>query len=292
MRADCHIHMILDGVYYRAAIDHQRTKCDDALIRARLKAYVDAGITYLRDGGDAWGVCLRAAELAGEYGIEYRTPAFPIHRNGRYGSFIGRGYDTLAEYRALVREACESGADFIKLMTAGLMDFNQYGALTSSPLEADEVRELISIAHGEGFAVMVHVNGDAAIRAAVDAGADSVEHGAYPTGETLRAMAQAGTIWVPTLATFGNLIGDGRYPDAVLTALLDNQSAALRRFAALGGLIAPGSDNGAYRVPHVRGTLDEYAWLGSALGEDAGAIAQRGAAAVRRRFVRGGEGIR
>ena len=33
MFADCHMHMILDGVYYRAAIDHQKNGPDDALIR-------------------------------------------------------------------------------------------------------------------------------------------------------------------------------------------------------------------------------------------------------------------
>ena len=56
MFGDCHIHMILDGVYYRAAIDAQKEQVDEALVRARLAAYRDAGIRFLRDGGDAWGV--------------------------------------------------------------------------------------------------------------------------------------------------------------------------------------------------------------------------------------------
>ena len=95
MFGDCHIHMILDGIYYRAAIDAQKERVDEALVRARLVAYRDAGIRFLRDGGDAWGVGSFAARIAGEYGIDYRTPAFPIHRKGRYGGFIGKGYDTL-----------------------------------------------------------------------------------------------------------------------------------------------------------------------------------------------------
>ena len=36
--------------------------------------------------------------------------------------------------------------------------------------------------------------------------------------------------------------------------------------AAMGGLIAPGSDAGAWSVPHVQGSLDEYAHLQLALG--------------------------
>ena len=94
MFGDLHIHMILDGVYYRAAIDAQKEHPLDGLVRARLSDYQARGVCLLRDGGDAWGVSLRARELAGEYGIDYRSPAFPIYRRGHYGAFIGRGFDT------------------------------------------------------------------------------------------------------------------------------------------------------------------------------------------------------
>lgn len=62
MPGDCHIHMVLDGVSYQAAIGHHRQQPDEALIRSRLKSYQRRGITYLRDGGDSWGVSLLAAE--------------------------------------------------------------------------------------------------------------------------------------------------------------------------------------------------------------------------------------
>ena len=88
MLGDCHIHMVLDGVYYRDAISAHRGHVRDDLIRERLAAYRDAGVTYLRDGGDAFGVCERARELAPEYGIEYRVPCFPMCLRGRYGMFI------------------------------------------------------------------------------------------------------------------------------------------------------------------------------------------------------------
>ena len=266
MHSDCHMHMILDGVYYRAAIDHQKEAPDDALIRARLEAYRDAGITYLRDGGDAWGVCLRAKELAGEYGIEYRTPAFPIHRKGRYGGFIGRGFEDMAGYRALVKEAGRLGADFIKIMISGLMDFDCYGRITSEPLTAPEIAEMIAVAHGEGFAVMAHCNGAETAKHAIAAGVDSIEHGAYFDDDALRMLAESNAVWVPTLVTIGNLIGDGRYPDNVLIPLLEGQLENVRKCAELGGKIACGSDNGAYLVPHAKGTMDEYALLKRALG--------------------------
>ena len=103
MLGDCHIHMILDGIYYRDAIDHHKAQPDEALIRDRLKDYASRGITYLRDGGDAWGVGLRASQVAPEYGICYRTPVFNICRKGHYGRFLGREFADFAEYKALVR---------------------------------------------------------------------------------------------------------------------------------------------------------------------------------------------
>lgn len=286
MHGDCHVHMILDGVYYHAAIDAQKENPDEALICSRLQAYRDAGITFLRDGGDTWGVGKRAAKLAREYGIEYITPVFPIHRNGRYGGFIGRGFDDLREYRALVNEAKRSGADFIKIMISGLMDFNEYGKITSEPLAKDEIAEMIRIAHGEGYSVMAHANGAETVKYALEAGVDSVEHGAYLDDEALRMLAESGTVWVPTLVTVGNLIGCGRYPDAVLKPLLDLQMRSVRRCAELGGKVALGSDNGAFRVPHVQGTADEYRLLKQAIGKNADDILSDAETVIRRRFRR------
>ena len=79
--------------------------------------------------------------------------------------------------------------------------------------DAALIREMIAIAHGEGFAVMAHANGAQTIRDALEAGVDSIEHGAYMDGDTVRALARSGAVWVPTLSTVGNLIGNGRYPE-------------------------------------------------------------------------------
>ena len=56
---------------------------------------------------------------------------------------------------------------------------------------------------------MAHANGAEVVRSAAEAGVDSVEHGAYLDGEALHAMAENGTVWVPTLSTIGNLRGRG-----------------------------------------------------------------------------------
>ena len=281
---DCHIHMVLDGVYWKDAIARHKDAPQEALIRQTLERYRTLGFSYLRDGGDRWGVCGLAAGLAPEYGIRYRSPGFPIYKTGHYGSFIGRGFDDMPGYRTLVREAKRQGAHFIKIMISGLMDFNRYGILTGEALPAQEIRDMIAFAHDEGLPVMAHANGDDAVRAALSGGIDSVEHGAYLSDETLCQLAASNAVWVPTLVTIGNLIGCGRFPDKVLTSLLAYQMNAVKKAAAQGARIACGSDAGAYRVLHGQGGLDELALLRRAVGAQADAVLAAGNAALQARF--------
>ena len=281
---DCHIHMVLDGGYWRSAIDRHREAPDEAFIRRILAEYRKRGFTWLRDGGDRWGAGELAAKLAPEYGIEYRTPCFPIYREGHYGSFIGRGFETLKEYKALVREVCERGGHFIKIMISGLMDFEHYGVLTDEPMPKELVSDLTKIAHDAGFAVMAHANGDAAVSAAVEAGIDSVEHGAYLSEETLCQLAESDTVWVPTMVTVGNLLHDGRFPDAVVEPLLAYQMNAVRFAVERGASIAPGSDAGAYNVFHGQGGEDELLLLRRALGEKAETVLEIGSEILQLKF--------
>ena len=286
MFGDCHIHMVLDGVYYKDAIAAHRGHVRDDIIWRRLNDYADDGISFLRDGGDAFGVGERARELAPEYGIDYRTPTFPICLKGRYGAFIGRTFETLADYRALVDEVKRRGGDFIKLMISGLMDFDRYGVITSEPLTAAQIAEMVDIAHDEGFSVMVHANGARTVMDALSAGVDSVEHGAYLDDEAVRALAESNTAWVPTLSTIANLIGNGRFPDDVLARILDLQTRNVEKCARLGGTIALGSDAGAYCVPHVKGARDEHKLLRRAIGDRADDVIAAGEAFIRERFKR------
>ena len=279
---DCHMHMVLDGRDWRAAIGRHREKPREDWIRGVLQQYARQGFGYLRDGGDRWGVGAKARELAPEYGIRYRTPLAPLYHRGHYGAFIGTGYGDLREYTALVRQQREQGADFIKIMISGLMDFDRFGVLTEEGLPGEEIRELIHIAHEEGFAVMAHANGARTVEAAAAAGVDSVEHGAYLDEEALCAMKENGTVWVPTLSAVGNLRGKGRFREEAVEAILESALENVRAFVALGGFLAPGTDAGAWAVPH--GGLSEYALMELALGKAAEETLERGAKEIVKRF--------
>lgn len=284
MKADCHIHMLLNGADWRSAIDSHREGPDRELIRSRLREYAEAGFTYLRDGGDRWGVGAAAREIAPEFGITYRTPLSPLVRAGHYGAFIGKKYQNLKGYAKMVVETRRKGGDFIKIMVSGLMDFDRYGVLSEESLDSRTIDQLIHIAHGEGFSVMIHANGARAVETAALAGADSIEHGAYLDLHALSAMREYGTVWCPTLSAIGNLRGRGRFDEAAVCDIYDSAVENVRIFADMGGLIAPGSDAGAWAVPHIRGGMDEYAHMAHALGEKARDILRRGIGVIRGKF--------
>lgn len=281
---ECHGHIFMDGEDYRAAVQLHKNGPVEEVIRSHLRALQEQGVTYFRDGGDALGVSLLGKTIAPEYGITYRTPAFAIHRKGRYGGIVGRGYDSLREVPALVREARRQGADFIKYMFSGLLDFNHFAQLSCPPLPAEEIRQLVDIAHGEGMAVMAHVNGADTIRAAIEAGTDSIEHGYYMDDAALRSLAASDSIWVPTLAAIEAFGGRAGFTDEVVSQILRQQLENLSRAAAMGGKIAAGSDSGAVGVPHGGGILREYTLLSGIL--DAAQLESRNAELAARFIAR------
>ncbi len=265
---DAHMHMVLDGVDWKNAIRRHSQNVDIPWIRSRLADYQRQGFTWIRDGGDRWGVGAVARSLAGEYGITYRTPLAPLFCKGHYGGIIGVSFENLREYASLVAKMRHQGADFVKIMISGLMDLHSFGVLTEEGLPPQMIRQMIHIAHEEGFSVMAHANGAATVEAAAAAGVDSIEHGAYLDEAALAAMAENGTVWVPTVSTLAAPIGKGRFEDRVLQAILDS---ALENVSAFRGFVAPGTDAGAWAVYH--GVSLEYQLLSKLTDLDAGTAA-------------------
>lgn len=271
---DCHIHMLLDGVDWRSAIGRHAVQVDKEYVRSVVKMYAEKGYTYLRDGGDRWGVGAYAREVAKEFGIVYRTPLAPLSKKGHYGGFIGLKWENWRDFARLVRLQKDQGADFCKIMVSGLMDFDRFGVLTEAPLTREEIYQVVNIAKDAGLRVMAHCNGAEAMMACADAGADSIEHGAYPDAEALAAMAEMRTVWCPTVSTIGNLRGKGRFDETAVCKIFDFQ---MEKLSAFRGLVALGTDAGAWAVPHGCGTETEYL---DSLGIDW----KTGSAVIQRKF--------
>ena len=264
-----HMHIFMNGRDYCQAVDDIKNGRESYVVRKNLDEYRKYGITWVRDGGDHYGTSVYARSIAPEYGIVYRTPIFGIHKKGHYGGIVGRAFSDMQEYRSLVKEAVSQNADFIKIMISGIMDFSGDGSLSEESLTDEEIEEMIHIAHEEGKAVMAHANGAEAIKAAVYAGVDSLEHGNFMDEECICMLAESDTVYVPTVSTIRNLIGDARFSENTTRALWEKQKDILSRCYTQGVHLALGSDAGAYRVPHGQGIVDEYAAFCEAIGETA-----------------------
>lgn len=99
-------------------------------------------------------------------------------------------------------------------MISGLIDFDHFGVLTEPGPEPQDIRP--DDRAGPRGRICRYGACERRPRryGALQAGVDSIEHGAYLSESVLLRMAQQRTLWVPTLSTIGNLIGSGRYPDA------------------------------------------------------------------------------
>lgn len=255
---ECHGHIFMDAKNLWEASDRHRQQVDTDWVRAVLEEYHRRGITFFREGGDPFGVSLYTKQIAEEYELNYLSPVFAIHRNRRYGRIVGRGFEDLKEYHALVREVKRLGGDFIKVMFSGIVDFGAVETLTGTPLEEKEISEMIRIAHEEGMAVMAHVNGDETIRCAIEAGVDSVEHGNFMKADTLKLLAKSNTFWVPTVSPIANLLRCNRFPEETVTELVRLQKEKIKMAWDLGAKICLGSDAGAFLVFHGSGLEDEW----------------------------------
>lgn len=279
----------MDGKNYKEAVSiHEKGVQEDA-VRAWLEIYKEREISFVRDGGDALGVSKKAKEIAPEYGIDYRTPIFAIHKQGHYGKIVGRGFSNIEEYKMLVKEVKRQKGDFIKIMLTGIVDFHDVGVLTSTALERKEIHQMIEIAHEEGFAVMGHVNGNETVKIAAEEGIDSIEHGNYIEEEAVEAMREHGTIWVPTIATVKNLEGSGRYDDTVIQRIYAMNAEQIKKAWNRGVIMALGSDAGAYHVLHGQGIYDEWKYFQEIIGEESEKMKIRlleGENQIKRKFKR------
>jgi hypothetical protein len=95
-------------------------------------------------------------------------------------------------------------------------------------------------------------------------------------------MVDMGTVWVPTLSTIGNLRGKGRFDEYAVQKILESALENVSSFANMGGLVAPGSDAGAWAVPH--GSMTEVELLQMALGEKTEAVLEKGTRKIREKF--------
>jgi imidazolonepropionase-like amidohydrolase len=153
-----------------------------------------------------------------------------------------------------IRQHYKDGVDLIKIMPSGGV-LDESASADNAQLTEDELRALVTAAKDYGYAVAAHAHGTEAIRRAVLAGVDSIEHGTYMDDADMKLMKQHGTWYVPTIIA-GDYVAQkaktpGFYPPQVAAKASQVgpliMATAGRAYRA-GVPIAFGTDAGVY--PH------------------------------------------
>ncbi len=203
-----------------------------------VSAYQDVGLNALVQSGQLAGPEVVAAGV-------FVTPNLgdTILADPRLSEFAD-GVHSDAALRSVVRINAERGVRVIKTRgteRAGLPDTDPRQQVYSER----QLRVIVDEAEQHGLSVMVHAHGDEGARAAVLAGARSIEHGTYLSDDTLAMMKDRGTWMVPTYVTMDEM-NEEQY-DYVLRLrgrhMVPQLERAIRAAHAMGVKIATGADN-------------------------------------------------
>lgn len=150
---------------------------------------------------------------------------------------------------------------WVKIMASGgAAGLEDVGPCMYSPKELDA---LVYEAHRLNMKVGAHALSDDAISKCVDAGIDTIEHGAEMSDETLLKMKEHGQVWVPTVAVYKSLVeSEGVIADVIVEkskAVVKNQKRSFKRALEIGTKIILGSDAGSANFgPHPSAYLEMF----------------------------------
>lgn len=272
---DAHTHMFLEGgeldLDKRTAFLKQSPGELLTLAKARLEKILHLGVTAMRDCGDKDGVGValsrRCASPDRPVMPYIDSPGAAIHHKGRYGSFMAEPLENFATAAECVAARVKAGADRIKLIPTGIINFRQ-GAVTAPPqMTTEEVSELVAAARKHNRQTIAHGSGDDGLENAIEGGVDSIEHGFFLRDDQLAKMRDRQIAWVPTFAPVQKQVdhADRMGWDAQvivnLQKILDRHAESLVKAHGMGVLIVAGSDAGSCGVAHGLGFLEELEFM-------------------------------
>ncbi len=199
-----------------------------------LKRAIDAGIV---PGPRLW-VSTRGLNLPGRYYPD--DYSWELHLPE--GVQMVSGVD---ECLRAVRDQVANGADWIKIYAdwKPLKTTNDGRISTPPNFTQEELTVMIRETHRLGRKAAVHANGQEGIKAALDAGADSIEHGSGFTEELMAQAKKQGAYWCSTLSVIEYY--STKQETSLFRSMLEIEYEALKRARAMGVRIVLGTDTGS-----------------------------------------------
>lgn len=205
-----------------------------------LKRAIDAGVVpgpSMLVSGPALGI------TGGHCDTNLFPPEFDIQGQGVV--------DSPWEARKMVRTNRKYGADLIKFCaTGGVMSRNT--DVNAKQFTLDEMKAIVDEAHNHGMKVAAHAHGLEGIKAAIIAGADSIEHSSFIDTETTLLAIEKGTFLSMDIFVSDYILGEGA-EKGILEESLEKERTVGRKqrenFAnahSLGAKISFGTDAGIF----------------------------------------------
>lgn len=209
-------------------------------------AYADIALRQAIDAGLVPGPRLRACgyglKMTGGHGDSFYSPIVDVSQPG-----LANSPD---EARKVARMNLKMGANHIKIISAsgGVMS---EGTEPGAPqFTVEEMRAAVDEAHKAGKPAMAHTHGTQAIKNAILAGVDSVEHASYLDDEAIEMLLKRGTFLVPTLLAPYRIVEHGEgggipaYAVRKARQVREDHVKSFGRAVAAGVKIAMGTDAG------------------------------------------------
>lgn len=213
---DAHVHLTLSP---EREANQFETTGEEMLIEGIVNAgrTLRAGFTTVRDLGArpySWPVIvLRDAIAEGRIdGPRVLVAGGSISATGGHADILGRPEtiasrldtpgvcDGVPACRKAVRGQFRQGVDLIKINATGGGGERNGGKDDPPAFLGDELRALVETARSLRLKVAAHAHGTAGINAALEAGADSIEHGSFLDEASMALFLNRGAFLVPTLS--------------------------------------------------------------------------------------------
>jgi imidazolonepropionase-like amidohydrolase len=215
---DSHVHLDSDLAGIEGMVEDLTRSPPAAAYDALVNAHktLRAGFTTVRNLGNADGVTLALRDAIAAGKVEgprivdagRSISATTGHMDARLGLRedlhpaidSGNLCDGADDCRKAVRTQIARGVNVIKFATTGGVN-SRIGAGLGAQMFDDEAKAIVDTAHLYGRKVAVHAHGADGILMALNAGADSIEHGTLLDEAGARAFLKTGAYYVPTLST-------------------------------------------------------------------------------------------
>lgn len=243
---DAHDHLTLD-------VGDEEAQSREGAVRTAFRSAgnalqtLRAGVTTVRDCGAKGHVDLelRAALAAGVVeGPRLLVSGVPLTTPRGQCWFLGGEVATVDDARRLIHREAEAGVDFIKVFVTGGVA-TRGSDLLQSQFSAELLGEIVKEAHAVGRRLIAHCHGGPGLRAVVDAGVDSVEHGIFLTRADLALLAQQRIPLVVTLGVYDRLAVEPTIPAGVREKCAEaviRYRQTLRDARDVGVVLAVGTD--------------------------------------------------